>query len=183
MKFINDNGPILLAIAVIFILFSTACNPQPHSNLPNQSVQPAQPIQARLDSLEKRLRQSYTPGFGELMLNIQIHHAKLWFAGKNGNWQLAAYDESLIRSAIQKIRTFHPDNPNAMATAMIDIPMDSVHAAIAHKDPAAFRRSFTYLTATCNNCHAVTKHPFNVIAVPTTDPIGNQDYSPNFTKN
>jgi hypothetical protein len=60
---------------------------------------------------------------------------------------------------------------------MIDIPMDSVHTAITHKDPAAFRRSFTYLTTTCNNCHAVTKHPFNVITIPKAEPIGNQDYS------
>jgi hypothetical protein len=172
MKKIIDNGPFLLLILIVLVLLS-ACNgpsqPQP--------VAPAHPLQARLDSLEQRLRHSYTPGFGELMLNIQIHHAKLWFAGKNGNWQLAAYDESLIRSAIQKIRTFHPDNPNAALTTMINIPMDSVDAAITRKDAAAFHRSFTFLTTTCNNCHAVTKHPFNVITIPKSEPIGNQLYS------
>lgn len=172
MKPINDNGPLfLLILTLIFIVMLTSCNSQP------PTIAPAQPVQARLDSLEKRLRHTYTPGFGELMLNIQIHHAKLWFAGKNGNWQLAAYDESLIRSAFQKLRTFHPDNPNAVATAMIDIPMDSIDAAITRKSPAAFRHGFTYLTTTCNNCHAVTKHPFNVITIPNTEPIGNQDFS------
>jgi len=168
-----NHGPLFL-LFVLAIILLTACSQQP------QSIPPAQPLQARLDSLEQRLRHTYTPGFGELMLNIQIHHAKLWFAGKNGNWQLAAYDESLIRSAIRKIRTFHPDAPNTAATTMIDIPMDSVAAAITRKDPAAFHRSFTFLTTTCNNCHAVTKHPFNVITIPTTEPIGNQDYSLNF---
>ncbi len=39
----------------------------------------------------------YQPGMGELMTTIQLHHAKLWFAGKNANWALAAYDESLIK--------------------------------------------------------------------------------------
>ena len=161
MKRIVIIGPIILIFAVVLLLMFTACNTQ------TQTIPPPQPLQARLDSLEQRLRHAYTPGFGELMLNIQVHHAKLWFAGKNGNWQLAAYDESLIRSAFQKIRAFHPDNPNT---------------AITSKDPVAFRRSFTYLTTTCNNCHAVTKHAFNVITIPNSEPIGNQDYSPNFTK-
>lgn len=180
MRHSSNIGPLLLLFLLVIIMF-TACNTKTQSNKsdqPNPGNQPTQPIQARLDSLEKRLKHTYTPGFGELMLNIQIHHAKLWFAGKNGNWQLAAYDESLIRSAFQKIRTFHPDNPNAAAATMIDIPMDSIDAAITHKDPAAFHRSFTYLTTTCNNCHAVTKHPFNVITIPKTDPIGNQDFNP-----
>jgi len=168
----SNNGPVLLLIGILLVMF-TACSQRP------QPIAPAQPLQARLDSLEQRLRHTYTPGFGELMLNVQVHHAKLWFAGKNGNWQLAAYDESLIRSAIRKIRTFHPDDPNTAATAMIDVPMDSIDAAIAHKDPTAFRRSFTYLTTTCNNCHTVTKHPFNFIMIPKTEPFGNQDYSLN----
>jgi len=148
MNYIEKYGPIFLIFAIIIVLF-TACNDRPHS---------------------------YTPGFGELMLNIQIHHAKLWFAGKNGHWELAAYDQSLIRSAFQKIRNYHPDNPATAATAMIDIPLDSVDAAINHKNPAAFRRSFEFLTTTCNNCHTVTHHPFNLIITPRTEPIGNQSY-------
>jgi hypothetical protein len=122
-------------------------------------------------------RHSYTPGFGELMLNIQIHHSKLWFAGTNDNWELAAYDESLIRSAFRKIHAYHPDDPNTAALPMIDGPMDSVTAAISLKSAPAFRRSFVLLTSTCNNCHAVTKHPFNIIEIPRVEPIGNQVFS------
>jgi hypothetical protein len=43
---------------------------------------------------------AYTPGFGDLMSSIQVHHSKLWFAGKNQNWALAAYEESLIHSIV-----------------------------------------------------------------------------------
>ena len=165
-------GPGLLLSVLVLLLFA-ACNPRPHE---------VQPFQARLDSMEQKLRHSYAPGFGELMLNIQIHHAKLWFAGKNGNWELADYDQSLIRSAFQKIRSYHPDNPAAATTTMIDIPMDSIGAAIARKDPAAFRRSFSLLTTTCNNCHTVTRHAYNFITIPRSEPIGNQSYSPIFAK-
>jgi hypothetical protein len=161
--------------SIVVILF-TACTDRQSQPPQAQSLQ-AQSLQARLDSLDQRLRHTYTPGFGEMMLNIQIHHAKLWFAGSAGNWELAAYDESLVRSAFRKIRTYHPDDPNTAALSMIDGPMDSVGAAISLKSAPAFRRSFVLLTATCNNCHAVTKHPFNVITIPQHEPIGNQLFS------
>ena len=162
------NKNLTIVPMLLLALFMASCNDQ--SSLPPD-------IQARLDSLEQKLKHSYTPGTGELMLSIQIHHAKLWFAGKNGNWELAAYDQSLIRSAFQKIRTYHSDNPAATATSMIDPPMDSVSSAIAHKDVGAFRHSFEYLTATCNNCHVVTKHAFNLITIPAVEPMGNQSFS------
>jgi hypothetical protein len=32
------------------------------------------------------------PGLGEYMTTIQLHTAKLWFAAKASNWELAAYE-------------------------------------------------------------------------------------------
>jgi hypothetical protein len=55
--------------------------------------------------------------------------------------------------------------------------MDSIDAAITRKDAGSFKRSFGYLTTTCNNCHAVTHHEFNVITIPSAEPIGNQSFS------
>jgi len=148
----------------------------------NDRTTVTQTLQKRLDSMQQELKHSYTPGVGELMFSIQVHHAKLWFAGKNGNWELADYDQSLIRSAFQKIRRYHADNPAAAAASMIDIPMDSISSAITRRDGNAFQHSFEYLTTTCNNCHAVTKHAFNLITIPTAAPIGNQSFSMSLTK-
>ena len=36
--------------------------------------------------------QPYKPGLGEFMTATQLRHAKLWFAGKDNNWDLAAYE-------------------------------------------------------------------------------------------
>ena len=160
----------VLSLLACTMLMIASCN--------NKTMIPLS-LQARLDSMEQKLKHSYAPGMGELMLNIQVHHAKLWFAGKNGNWELVAYNESLIRSAFQKIKVYHSDNPATAAAAMIDVPMDSISAAGARKDKGAFQRSFGYLTATCNNCHVITKHPFNLIKIPTVEPIGNQSFSLN----
>ena len=126
---------------------------------------------------EKTPAGMYAPGMGELMTTIQLHHAKLWFAGKNANWALAAYNESLIQSAFKKIQRYHGETAEAHAASMIDGPMDSISAAIARQDSPAFTRSFTLLTTTCNNCHAVTNHAYNVIIIPHDLPVANQDFS------
>ena len=51
-------------------------------------------LQKELDSLQIVLKNSYKPGLGEFMSQIQVHHAKLWFAGKNENWELANFEIS-----------------------------------------------------------------------------------------
>ena len=114
---------------------------------------------------------------GELMSSIQIHHAKLWFAGTNQNWPLAKYEESLIQSAFKKIQLYHGTKPEAKIAAMIDPAIDSVDQAIGQKNLASFRHSFLFMTNTCNSCHEATKHPFNVIIIPVVPPIGNQRYN------
>ena len=130
-----------------------------------------------LTACQQKTSNAYTPGFGELMSSIQLHHSKLWFAGKDQNWALAAYEQSLIQSAFKRIEKYHSDNPNAKALGMITLPMDSIQHAIAQKDLPSFSRSFLFLTTTCNNCHQVTKHGFNKIIVPATNPFTNQDFT------
>ena len=159
---------VLLAIVATGAILLVACN--------DRSVKDPD-IQKELDSLKLRVATMYQPGMGELMTTIQLHHAKLWFAGKNANWSLAAYDESLIQSAFKKIQRYHGETAEARAASMIDVPMDSISAAIARQDGHAFTRSFTLLTTTCNNCHAVTKHPYNVIIIPHDLPVDNQDFT------
>lgn len=157
----------LLSIFFLAGAFLVACN---------QHTEATQNLQQEVDSLRLRLKSLYKPGMGELMSNIQLHHGKLWFAGENKNWSLAAYNESLIGSAFKKIQLYHGGTFEAKAASMIDPAMDSLTSAIGEKDSRSFKRSFIFLTTTCNNCHAVTKHAFNVITVPATPPVSNQDF-------
>src|SRR5262249_14805529 len=43
----------------------------------------------------------YVPGLGEFMTATQLRHAKLWFAGKNSNWALAAYEVDEIKEGLE----------------------------------------------------------------------------------
>lgn len=136
-----------------------------------------QALQRKVDSLQKRLDDAYRPGLGEFMSDIQVHHAKLWFAGNAGNWPLADFEVGEIREALENVNKYCADRPEVASLPMIRPAIDSVGSAIAAANIPAFKRSFGMLTATCNNCHQATKHGFNVIKVPDVPPITNQVFS------
>lgn len=142
----------------------------------NRHSEEAGNLQLQLDSIRLRLDNSYKPGMGELMSNIQLHHSKLWFAGENQNWPLAQYNESLIESAFKKLQRYHGDQPEAKASFMILPAMDSISNAIREKNKRLFERSFSLMTITCNTCHSATSHPFNVITIPKIPPVTDQDF-------
>jgi hypothetical protein len=131
-------------------------------------------LQAQIDSLQQKQDNSYRPGLGEFMSGIQVHHAKLWFAGEAGNWGLSDFETKEIREAIDDIRTYCKDRPEVTSLPMIMPPLDSLDLAIRNKSIPQFKTSFISLTNTCNNCHRATKHEFNVIQIPATPPFTNQ---------
>jgi len=135
-----------------------------------------QALQNRIDSLENKLAHAYKPGLGEFMSSIQVHHAKLWFAGQNQNWQLAAFEIDEIKEALEDIPLYCADRPEVQQLGMINPAIDSISNAINTKNQPRFKNSFVLLTATCNNCHHTTNHAFNVIKIPDTPPFSNQDF-------
>ncbi len=137
-----------------------------------------QKMQATIDSLQKQIAETYKPGFGEFMSGIQIHHAKLWFAGQNQNWELASFEIHEIQEALDDVQKFCSDRPEVKAIGMIDPAIDSVNISIQQKNEQLFKSSFVLLTNTCNNCHKTTGHGFNVVTIPASLPVVNQDFKP-----
>jgi hypothetical protein len=155
---------LLIAGSVAF----TACNSAGRDN---------SALQARVDSLQKRLDDAYKPGLGEFMSGIQVHHSKLWFAGTAGNWKLADFEVGEIKESLDDIEKYCTDRPEVASLPMIRPPLDSISAAVGAGNAAGFRNAFVLLTNTCNNCHRATKHEFNVIKIPDTPPFTNQSFS------
>ncbi len=157
---------------IIFLLFAIvffSCNQSPSHELA---------LQAKIDSLQTEINNSYKPGLGEFMSQIQIHHAKLWFAGKNENWELANFEIGEIQEALDDIPKYCADRPEVKSINMIDPAMDSLSRAIKQKNEGNFSSGFILLTATCNDCHKATHHGFNVIKIPDLPPITNQFFKP-----
>ena len=138
----------------------------------------ADKLQAQVDSLQKKLNNTYKPGLGEFMLGIQEHHAKLWFAGINKNWQLTDFEVHEIGEALDDIKQYCADRPEIKSIGMIDPAISSIAAAIKKKDLEAFKKGFIDLTNNCNSCHKDNQHGFNVITIPTSIPVSNQDFKP-----
>jgi hypothetical protein len=156
----------------LFILLSltifVSCGQNDHS----------QRLQSRVDSLQQKLDHTYKPGLGEFMLGIQEHHAKLWFAGVNKNWQLADFEVHEIGETIDDIKQYCTDRPEVKSIGIIDPAISDINTAIKRKDAETFKKGFVELTASCNTCHKDNQHGFNVIIIPSTQPVTNQDFKP-----
>lgn len=135
-------------------------------------------LQKQVDSLKNQLAKSYKPGFGEFMSNIQAHHAKLWFAGKNRNWKLADFEIHEIKENLDDIRIYETERKESELINMIDPPLDSVNTAIQKHDPERFKSSFIQLTYTCNKCHQAAQFEFNVVKIPDRQMFSNQVFKP-----
>jgi hypothetical protein len=135
-------------------------------------------LQAKVDSLQAQLNNSYRPGLGEFMLGLQLHHSKLWSAGQARNWKLASFEIDEIKETIDDIKQYNTDRPEIASLPMIEPALDSVAKAIKNGDARSFDSGFVLLTNTCNNCHRATKHEFNVIKVPDGSPYSNQVFTP-----
>ena len=157
----------IITVIVAIVIFS--CNAEKDKT---------ERMQATIDSLQKKISETYKPGLGEFMSGIQTHHAKLWFAGQNQNWPLADFEVHEIGEALEDIKKFCSDRPEVAAVGMINAAVDSVNNAIQQKDLQLFKGSFILLTNTCNNCHKATDHGFNVVTIPTNPPVVNQDFKP-----
>ena len=144
----------------------------------NQSSVTKADLQKKIDSLQNEINNSYKPGLGEFMSQIQVHHAKLWFAGKYGNWQLANFEIGEIQEALDDIPKYCSNRPEIKSIGMIVPAIDSISNAVKEKNEKKFYYGFTLLTATCNDCHNATNHGFNMIKIPDIPPVSNQVFKP-----
>src|SRR4030095_4180457 len=141
-----------------------------------QQTESTRALQSRIDSLEKKLAASYKPGCGEFMSSIQVHHAKLWFAGKNQNWELAAFEMHEIAETVDAIKEYQAEREESKKVDMLKPALDAVNDAIQKKDFLLFNSSYLLLTTTCNNCHKAVNFEFNIVKVPETPPYSNQAF-------
>ena len=155
-----------IVFIILFALSILACNQSMHDG--------SRDLQNQIDSLRYKMAHAYTPGVGDFMSSIQMHHAKLWFAGKNENWDLANFEIEEIQESLDDIQQYCADSPSIKPLPMIFPALDSVKHAISGKNIVMFKNSFNLLTNTCNNCHKASSHAFNVIRIPDIAPVTNQ---------
>lgn len=159
---------VIVPLVLIVCLIVIGCN-QSGNN---------QQMQAKIDSLQAKLNDTYKPGLGEFMMGVQGHHAKLWFAGINQNWQLADFEVHEIGETLDDVKKYCTDRPEIKSLGIIDPAVNTIKAAIKKQDIDQFKSGFIELTNDCNTCHKDNQHGFNIITIPTSPPVSNQDFKP-----
>ncbi|MFK5958676.1 MAG: hypothetical protein QM495_07365 [Lutibacter sp.] len=143
----------------------------------NKSPKKIEILQNQIDSLKTKLNNIYQPGFGELMGNIQSHHSKLWFAGKNQNWKLADFEVKELKEIIVSIKKYQKERTESKLIEMINPALDSVSKAIDKENIKLFKHSYLLLTNSCNSCHKSTNFEYNIVKTPDVSPFSNQDFN------
>lgn len=119
---------------------------------------------------------------GEAMTKLHIYLNKLWFAGKNNNWELAAFYTHELEEGLESIVKAKVEedglNISQLAQAMTAQPLSALEEAVKAKDVALFEAKYVDLMNTCNACHQAAKHGFIRLKVPHTPMLDNQDFAP-----
>jgi hypothetical protein len=127
-------------------------------------------------------KEPYEPGLGEFMTATQIRHAKLWFAGRQKNWDLAAYEIDEIKEGLEDARRLHPTFDGIpvaeMMKTIIDPRIAELEKATGSKNNDRFAIAFDELTSGCNSCHAAANKQFIRIQRPIEPPLTNQNFAP-----
>src|SRR5262245_35948048 len=125
---------------------------------------------------------TYIPGLEQFMNVILIEHNKLWFAARERNWPLAAYELGEIKEVMGDVQELVPTFKSLPLADMLDAVITkeivALEKAIEAKDMKAFTAGYDKLTAACNACHQGTENGFIVIKRPTQPAFTNQDYRP-----
>lgn len=121
--------------------------------------------------------QKYAPRLADIMSSVQFRHLKLWTAGQQQNWDLAAYEMEQIKAGLREAISFYTNIP-VENVGMIDPPITSLDQAIAARNSAGFKKAFNELTVGCNACHQSIGRGFIVMTVPAGSPFSDQSFSP-----
>lgn len=139
-------------------------------------------IAAQLAALAQRVPE---PELGREMLELQIRHDRLWWAGASANWNLAYYMVSELGEALQRIEQtngeaieLQPEKLSEVMPRIMDPAIANVQAALARRDPKAFASAYDGLSAACNACHGVAGVSFLHLQRPQTRLLDNLRYAP-----
>jgi hypothetical protein len=134
-------------------------------------------IEARLKKLE-----AAAPGVGEVMSTVQLHFAKLPFAVRARNWDLASFEIDEVDENIERAAAMRPQEHGTrladLADAFRQYQLGALRQAVVQQDAPAFSKAYHDALQMCNGCHRATGRPFIVLMEPGSPPVTNQQWVP-----
>lgn len=176
------------AITACLVLSISACAQSSPSPEQDELKFKTAEVEALKHKMVELVQHIPAPELGQQMLELQIRHDRLWWAGQAGNWNLAYYMVSELGETLRGIEQTNGDAPelqpaklSEVMPAIMDPSIKGVQDALAKKDKAAFAQAFDRLSASCNACHATAGVQFLHIQRPQTPLLDNLRYAPDAT--
>jgi hypothetical protein len=120
------------------------------------------------------------PGLGEYMTTIQLHAAKLWFAARASNWELAAYELHELEETMEAARKLNVEKNGVKISNVLDAVLQTqiaqLEASIKKKNQSDFQTAYEETLSACNGCHTEAGYKFIHITRPTAPPVTNQKW-------
>ena len=114
----------------------------------------------KLETIAKHLR-----GFDMAMVETGYRYQELYWAGKDENWEYAAYQAEKIKIAIENGLERRPKRAES-AKNFLNVALPEMDSSIASRDTTQFTRAFNALTANCIACHALEKVAYVTVKTP-----------------
>lgn len=146
-------------------------------------------LQARIEALSRQVealeRSHPPPELGQQMLELQIRHDRLWWAGQAGDWTLAYFMVGELGETLEGIEETNGDAPqlqpqklSEIMPAMMKPAIKGLQQALGKQDKQAFAAAYDRLSDSCTGCHKVAGAPFLVIGRPRTPLLDNLHATP-----
>ena len=103
------------------------------------------------------------PGASNLMLQMGERYRNLYWAGKQGKWDFAAYQIEEMQDLIETLMITRPKR-SASAKAFAQIAYTGFPKAIENKDWQRFAAAFDHMREQCMICHNKNDHAFIVLS-------------------
>ncbi|MBL1275949.1 MAG: hypothetical protein COB30_007665 [Ectothiorhodospiraceae bacterium] len=105
------------------------------------------------------------PGASVIMLQMGERYKNLYWAGKLGKWEFAAYQTEEMEDLIHTLKITRPARAET-ADEFLKAVYPMISEAAASRDWPRFEKAFDELRGQCMSCHAKNDHSFVTLPIP-----------------
>lgn len=118
-------------------------------------------VQTQIDNIKGAL-----PKFAVPMREVGDRFQNMYFAAESGNWGLASYMSKYMDKAMNPAKVTKP-NEYSTWKSFYEGDFAAVNKAIAAEDLATFKKEYTAVIKSCNECHVGMGYGFiEVVKLP-----------------
>ena len=162
-------------VIILLIVFITSCN----SSNSNEYTGKINLLEEKVKVLQELKEPKL--GLDGIMLSIQTHHEKLYYACKEENWDLSSFLIHELEEGFEDVQKYHPIHDEIdLNNLVLNLALPAIkklEVSIKDESKENFDSNFMKLTNACNSCHIATNHQFIKIQLPTTRRFTNQNFS------